>query len=92
MSALDFLRKDEWSMGNGQCPDCHGVPEKWFGHPLFLTADLIGHHPDRKMALAIQELGGEALIIGDFKSDVECETCTTNEGFLSTRIKDAHHA
>lgn len=68
MSALDYLLKQEWSMGNGQCPECCGVPESWHGHPLHMTPDTIGHQKKCKLAASIKELGGTPLMIGDFKS------------------------
>ena len=42
--------KKEWSMGNGQCPECCGVPPSWYGHPCHRKASSIGH--ERKCSLA----------------------------------------
>lgn len=59
MTALEFLRKDEWTMGNGQCPDCCGhAPGKWAPHPCVPTKAHEGHKPDCGRAAAITELGG----------------------------------
>jgi hypothetical protein len=57
-SALEWLRSEEWSMGNGQCPDCHGVPESWLGHPCYPRQEMIGHRAHCPRAAAIRELGG----------------------------------
>jgi len=63
-NALEYLLKQEYSMGNGQCPECYGVPESWFPHPLYCTPDTLGHKPDCKLALSILELGGNPLFLG----------------------------
>jgi len=60
---LPELRRVEWSMGNGQCPECGGAPECWRGHPSYRSMDLIGHAPKCPMARAIRKLGGEPLMI-----------------------------
>lgn len=52
---LLYLLKEEWSMGNGQCPACHQIPRIWRGHPSYL----VGHKADCGLAAAITELGGE---------------------------------
>jgi hypothetical protein len=49
-------------MGNGQCPDCHGAPNSWLGHPRYPTRDLIGHRRDCPSAAAIRELGGSTIM------------------------------
>jgi len=74
-------------MGNGQCPDCCGVPESWFGHPLHMTPKTIGHRKNCQRAASIKELGGNPLMIGQFKSDVEWENYISPEGFWGTRVK-----
>ena len=59
--ALAMLQQGEWSMGNGQCPDCHGCqPSEWW-------CDHIpwGHKPDCARAAAMQELGGKPLMISE---------------------------
>lgn len=55
MKALEYLRNKEWSMGNGQCPECCGCnPDaNWW-------TQRVGHDFDCDLALAIQELGGTA--------------------------------
>lgn len=63
---LSELLRTEWSMGNGQCPECYGCPESWFGHPLHKTSDTIGHETDCAMAKAIIQLGGKPLMLGEF--------------------------
>jgi len=59
--ALAFLKKDEWTMGNGQCPTCYGLAVGHFWH----HGNSLGHEPNCKRAEAIKELGGEALMISD---------------------------
>lgn len=69
-AAYEFLRKDEWTMGNGQCPDCFGkAPGKWYrapggfrpAHPLAPTPGHEGHAPGCPRAAAIVELGGDVV-------------------------------
>ena len=52
--ALKLLRDGEWSMGNGQCPDCEACrpDETWH-------VEFVGHERECARANAIQELGGE---------------------------------
>lgn len=83
---LRRLLDKEWSLGNGQCPECHGVPEDWLGHPLHLTADTIGHEKDCLMAATLVGLGKHPLMKGNF-SGPEHETHVTPDGFLTTRVK-----
>lgn len=61
MSSLKYLKKREWSMGNGQCPDCCGVHKGWLGHPLYLDGTEIGHEPKCSLAVAIADAGGKPL-------------------------------
>jgi hypothetical protein len=85
MNAIKYLQNKEWSMGNGQCPECGGVPESWHGHPCHMTAESIGHKHDCYLAGALLELGVKPLMRGKYKSEVVYEIYTTEEGFLSTR-------
>lgn len=64
--ALRYLKRKEWSMGNGQCPDCYGVSTEWLGHPLHMTPDSIGHKQGCPLAAAIAELGVAPVMIGSF--------------------------
>lgn len=84
--ALEYLKKLEWSMGNGQCPDCEGVPPRWHGHPLYLTADRIGHKCGCPMAQALTYLGETPLMCGEYKSNNVYETYIKQSGILSTRL------
>jgi len=80
-------------MGNGQCPDCYGVPESWLGHPLYLNGAGIGHEPKCALAAAIADAGGKPLYIGEFKPKVEYETCLVPMGGMniySTQIKGSN--
>lgn len=86
MSALKYLLSKEWGMGNGQCPECFGVPEEGHGrHPAHYSAEFIGHDLDCMLAKSIKELGGHPLFQGGYKSDVIYESYWTDSGLLSTR-------
>jgi len=85
MKAIDYLRGKEWSMGNGQCPECCGVPPDWHGHIVHLTGDTIGHEKKCPLASVLRDLGEVPVMIGGYKSDVVYETYWTESGFLSTR-------
>ena len=84
-----YLKKQEWSMGNGQCPNCCGVPESWHGHPCHMTAETIGHEPGCLLAKALRAIGERPLMKGKFKSDAQFEPCISDEGFWGTRLKTA---
>lgn len=86
MGALEYLKGKEWSMGNGQCPECCGVPESWHGHPCHLTAKNIGHRKNCGLAAALLELGDTPLMAGDFTGP-DYELYWTESGGLLTRIK-----
>jgi hypothetical protein len=64
MSTLKYLREKEYSMGNGQCPECCGVPPSWHGHPCHPTPQSIGHKRNCPLAAAIMEQGGSVLFQG----------------------------
>jgi len=86
MSALKYLKEREWSMGNGQCPDCYGVHEGWYGES-YLDTKSIGHKKDCSLAASLLDLGGSPLFKGDYKSDKEYESFISEGGFLGTREK-----
>lgn len=93
MSTLEYLQGKEWSMGNGQCPDCGGVPSSWYGHPLYLNPKNIGHKKGCKLALAISGADGVPLYQGEFKTADERESCLVPMGgmnILSTQIKGSN--
>ena len=73
-SRLKELLAKEWSIGSGQCPVCRGVNEEWHGHPLFTDPGKIGHSTWCQLAESIQNLGGEALFVGTYKSQQKFET------------------
>ena len=87
--ATKYLRKREWSMGNGQCPDCHGVPQSWYGHPLHMEPGSIGHERGCALAAALRGLGDTPLMKGEFTSSLEYENYISDEGFYGTRPKTA---
>lgn len=69
---LEYLRSREWSFGNGQCPECLGVPASWHGHPCHLEAATIGHKHDCRLAKILADAGDQPLMQGQF-SDVDFE-------------------
>lgn len=82
-----YLLEKQWSMGNGQCPECYGVPESWLGHPLYLNSSNIGHKKDCKLANMLIENGCKPLFIGKSKLKTEYECYITKNGIFSTRLK-----
>jgi len=88
-AALAYFKGKEWSMGNGQCPECCGVHEGWLGHPLYLTDRNIGHTADCKLAASLKELGAEPVMIGSLNTGRTFERYRTPGGFLATR--EVHH-
>ena len=62
MSAAKWLRRKEWSMGNGQCPECCGMGEmiaaNWKFHGM--PAEY-GHKDGCEFAKALEELGEQAV-------------------------------
>ena len=90
MSAIKYLKEKEWSMGNGQCPECCGAPEKWFGHPCYMTPDTIGHEKDCELAASLKDLGETPLMKGGFCSETAWEPYITDGGIFSTRHKTEH--
>lgn len=89
MNASEYLRSKEWSMGNGQCPECYGVPPSWLGHPSYLDSSSIGHKPNCALAAALRETSTDPVVMmGGFHSDRVYECYWTPSGFLSTRLKE----
>jgi hypothetical protein len=82
---LSYLQNAEWSMGNGQCPCCFGVSEKWLGHPLYLTPETLGHKPVCELAKDLKSLGHTPLYLGQSKLTDTYESYITPGGFYSTR-------
>lgn len=54
---IAFLRRQEWSMGNGQCPYCCAVHRGWTGHPLYPYIEETGHNKNCLLASCLEELG-----------------------------------
>lgn len=67
--STEYLKKHEWSMGNGQCPECCGVPASWHGHPCHMTAETIGHEADCSLAAALRDAGETPLMKGSASSE-----------------------
>lgn len=92
-NTLKHLKEKEWSMGNGQCPECYGVPESWLGHINHLTFDTIGHKKDCVLVACLRELGEAPLIKGEFKGEAEYEVVFdklpgTKYCIVGTKLKD----
>jgi len=85
--SLEYLKRKEWSLGNGQCPECLGVHEGWYGHPYHMNKESIGHGKDCALAKAIKELGGDVLYVGEYKSDKQFEYYIDSNGIIGTRLK-----
>lgn len=85
--SLEYLKGKEWSLGNGQCPECLGVHEGWHGHLCYMNKESIGHVKDCALAKAIKELGGDVLYVGEYKSDKQFEHYIDNNGIFGTRLK-----
>lgn len=66
MSAVTYLRSKEWSMGNGQCPECCGAHAGWYGHPCHLEEASIGHKVDCSLAASLKSLAENVLYLGTF--------------------------
>lgn len=81
-----YLVKKEWSMGNGQCPECCGVPPRWHGRWGYFNTDTIGHKQSCMLAAALRELRHTPLILGHYESDREFERFLEN-GFFGVREK-----
>ena len=86
-NALEYLKNKEWSIGNGQCPECFGVHEGWYGHPLHMEPETIGHKKDCKLAKAIKDLGGGPLYLGEYKNDKQFENYIDDNGVHGIRPK-----
>lgn len=85
MLSVPYWRDKEWSMGNGQCPECCGVPESWFGQPLHLNPESIGHNKDCPLAEVLFALGEAPVMQGSFKSDKKFEWCMNDAGIIGIR-------
>lgn len=86
--AAKYLKRREWSMGNGQCPECCGVPASWHGkHPLHMDAASIGHEANCQLAAALRNAGEAPLMKGMFISNVEYEQYISDDGCFGVRPK-----
>ena len=69
---LEYLEKREWSMGNGQCPDCCGASPSFLGGVAlggWHRLEEIGHEPNCYLMDAIVAAGGEARPKGSCRLD-----------------------
>ena len=83
-TTIEFLRKKEWSMGNGQCPDCCGL-----GVTFEKQSDAkdIGHKKNCTRAKALRELGEKPLMKGKYVPEFEWEDFLTENGIFGRRHK-----
>lgn len=70
VNLVTYLRRLEWSMGNGQCPECAGHPDRsqWRRHPAYLIGGgpkWLGHEPSCILAACLRDLGEVPLMKGD---------------------------
>ncbi|MBW2178752.1 MAG: hypothetical protein JRG81_00020 [Deltaproteobacteria bacterium] len=65
---LKYLQSLEFSMGNGQCPECNGASKSWHGHPCYPGPETIGHEADCPLAAAIQSSGGAVVFKGQLEA------------------------
>lgn len=84
-TTLKYLLDKEWSMGNGQCPECCGVSEKWLGHFNHLDSTKLGHEKDCVIADMLIEHGIKPLFIGKSKLKQKYEIYVTDNGFVGVR-------
>ena len=82
---IQYLKKKEWSMGNGQCPECCGVPKNWHGHPCHMEAESIGRKENCGVAKALICAGEKPLFIGEYLSTAKFEHFISENGILGTR-------
>lgn len=68
---LSNLQRHEWTMGNGQCRECCGVPPKWYGYSCYMEKERIGHSLNCSVGFNIRELGGITWFKGEFKPTKE---------------------
>ena len=67
--AVEILKDKEWSMGNGQCPECYGLHKGWVeGDNIYLFKN-VGHRENCGRANAIRELGGDVYFVGELDSE-----------------------
>lgn len=65
--AIAYLRRDEWTMGNGQCGECYGVSDRFaagcsshrerFGSAFIYDRETPGHIRGCALAIALESLG-----------------------------------
>ncbi len=85
-NVIKYLRKKEWSMGHGQCPECCGVSHEWLGDINYLTSKNLGHLKTCSLAKALEDLDEYVLYRGESKDTSVHETYWTKTGILSTRV------
>lgn len=92
--ALPRLRVDEWTMGNGQCPDCEGFNPNLRSWKV--QCEKLGHHRKCPRATAIEELGGEVQWLHKNKTPERlehirrCNDISTPEGRMNADFKEVH--
>ena len=53
MKAIEYLRSREWSMGNGQCPDCGGISLAWYDREVEQCRKLVELFSGKPMPLLL---------------------------------------
>lgn len=69
LEALEYLQRDEWTAGNGQCHVCWGVSRKWVPDFRYTSESMTGHREGCALAVAIRSIGGETYFIGELSDD-----------------------
>jgi hypothetical protein len=61
---IRYFRRNEWTMGNGQCRDCHGAGRPFAGQT---HQDMIGHTAKCEVAKILESLGQTVIRKGKYK-------------------------
>jgi hypothetical protein len=68
-SYVTRLREKEWSMGNGQCPECCGLSPKWYKGGFLndvKNPSKIGHEKFCLLARMMKDYGIRPVMLGNF--------------------------
>ena len=84
MTAVEHLRKVEWTMGNGQCGTCYGLGVSFHKSR---GASQIGHEKECGLAGALASLGEKPLYKGEFDPGYDFESYWNDDGLMCSRLK-----
>jgi len=87
MRCKDYLRSKEWSMGNGQCPECNGLDPDHYGTGGWIRKSEFGHTTNCPLGLSLKEIGLEVLFQGEFNPKIEYENYINEDGVFGIRPK-----